>query len=136
MWSHWCFRMFFKCCFFGGGSSTYILRRSAYSRNKKKLSAVKNSFYPRRHKQGCQMDYFFYQKSKFGYILESLGMEKVDILHGLLEYMTAIWYILWQSVIVCSHLVHISHFGMFGPRKIWQPWSQSIRPCNSFSCKL
>jgi hypothetical protein len=23
--------------------------------------------------------------------------------------------------IVCGHLVYFSHFGMFGPRKIWQP---------------
>jgi hypothetical protein len=23
---------------------------------------------------------------------------------------------------VCGHLVYFSHFGMFGPRKIWQPW--------------
>jgi hypothetical protein len=29
---------------------------------------------------------------------------------------------LWQFGIVCGHLVYFSHFGMFGPRKIWQPW--------------
>jgi hypothetical protein len=24
--------------------------------------------------------------------------------------------------IVCGHFGIFSHFGMFGPRKIWQPW--------------
>jgi hypothetical protein len=33
----------------------------------------------------------------------------------------AIWYNLWPFSIVCGHLVYLSHFGMFGPRKIWQP---------------
>jgi deoxyribodipyrimidine photolyase len=23
---------------------------------------------------------------------------------------------------VCDHLVYFLRFGMFGPRKIWQPW--------------
>jgi hypothetical protein len=32
-----------------------------------------------------------------------------------------IWYNLWPLDIVCGHLVHLSHFGIFGPRKIWQP---------------
>jgi hypothetical protein len=49
--------------------------------------------------------------------LEGLGMENV------------IWYDLWPFGviyvwpfgIVCGHLVYISRFGMFGPRKIWQP---------------
>jgi hypothetical protein len=35
------------------------------------------------------------QKSKFGYILEGLGMESVVILSGHLEYFTTIGYILW-----------------------------------------
>jgi hypothetical protein len=42
-----------------------------------------------------------------------------------LEYFTAIWYILWQFVIVCGNLVYFSRFGMFGPRKIWQPCCNS-----------
>jgi hypothetical protein len=33
----------------------------------------------------------------------------------------AIWNNLWTFGIVGGHLVYISHFGMFGPRKIWQP---------------
>jgi hypothetical protein len=31
-----------------------------------------------------------------------------------------IWNILWPFGIICSHMVYFSHFGMFGPRKIWQ----------------
>jgi hypothetical protein len=34
----------------------------------------------------------------------------------------AIWYKLWQLGTVCGHLVYFSHFGMFWPTKIWQPW--------------
>jgi hypothetical protein len=39
-----------------------------------------------------------------------------------LEYCTAIWYNLWPFVIVSGLLIHFSQFGMFGSRKIWQPW--------------
>jgi hypothetical protein len=37
---------------------------------------------------------------------------------------SAIWYNLSPFVINCGHSVYFSHFGMFGPRKIWQPWCQ------------
>jgi hypothetical protein len=40
----------------------------------------------------------------------------------------AIWYKLWQFGIVFGHLVYFSHFGMFGPRTIWQPCVQ----CDQF----
>jgi hypothetical protein len=40
-----------------------------------------------------------------------------------LEYFIATWYNLRPFVIVCGHLLYFSRFGMFGPRKIWQPWS-------------
>jgi hypothetical protein len=33
----------------------------------------------------------------------------------------AFWYSVWQFGIVCGPLVYFSQFGMFGPRKIWQP---------------
>jgi hypothetical protein len=33
----------------------------------------------------------------------------------------AIWFNLFFSGIVCDHLLHFRQFGMFGPRKIWQP---------------
>jgi hypothetical protein len=26
---------------------------------------------------------------------------------------------------VCGHLLYFSSFGMFGPRKIWQPWFEN-----------
>jgi hypothetical protein len=60
------------------------------------------------------------QKSTLGDILEGLGMENVVKLYDHFEYFTAMWYILWQFGIVCTHLVYFSLFGMFGPRKIWQ----------------
>jgi hypothetical protein len=37
------------------------------------------------------------------------------------EYFMAIWHNVHMAV--CGHLVYFPHFGMFGPRKIWQPWS-------------
>jgi hypothetical protein len=42
------------------------------------------------------------------------------------KYFMAIWHNVWQFGIVCGHLVYFSHFGMFVPRKIWQPCS-SVR---------
>jgi hypothetical protein len=41
----------------------------------------------------------------------------------MLLYFMAIWHSVWQFGIGCGHLVYYSHFGMFGPRKIWQPWT-------------
>jgi hypothetical protein len=48
-------------------------------------------------------------------------MANVGIFYDHLEYFMAIWYNLWPSGIVCGRLLHFSQFGMFGPRKIWQP---------------
>jgi hypothetical protein len=70
--------------------------------------------------QGCQIVCFQTKKSQFGYISEVLGMENVIIFFDHLEYFIAIWYNLWPFGISCAHLVYSSHFGMFGPRKIWQ----------------
>jgi hypothetical protein len=42
-----------------------------------------------------------------------------------LEDLTAIWYNLWPFGMVCGHLVYFSRFGMFVPRKIWQPCSSA-----------
>jgi hypothetical protein len=50
-------------------------------------------------------------------------MKNVCIFYDHLEYFMAIRYNLWLFGIVCGHLVYFSHFGMFGPRKIWQPCS-------------
>jgi hypothetical protein len=49
----------------------------------------------------------------------------------------AIWKILWPFGIiyvwpfgiVCGNLLYFSQFGMFGPRKIWQPWSLRAEKC-------
>jgi hypothetical protein len=38
-----------------------------------------------------------------------------------LEYFMAIWYNVLAFGIVFGHVVYLSHFGNFGPRKIWQP---------------
>jgi hypothetical protein len=54
--------------------------------------------------------------------LEVLEMENVVLFYYHLEYFTAIWYNLLPFGIVCGHLVYFLRFGMFGPRKIWQPW--------------
>jgi hypothetical protein len=48
-------------------------------------------------------------------------MVNVGIFYDHLEYFTDIWYNLWPFGIVCGHLLCFSQFGMFGPRKIWQP---------------
>jgi hypothetical protein len=57
------------------------------------------------------------------YILRPFG-----IFYYHLVYFTAIWYIyghlvyftaIWYSL--CSFGIYFSYFGMFGPRKIWQP---------------
>jgi hypothetical protein len=50
----------------------------------------------------------------------------------------AFCYNLLQFGIVCCHLVYFSHFGVFGPRKIWQPcpWSREvIEKYDMYVCK-
>jgi hypothetical protein len=44
----------------------------------------------------------------------------------------AIQYNLWPFGIVCGHLVHSYHFGMFEPRKIWQLWINRIAAVERF----
>jgi hypothetical protein len=65
-------------------------------------------------------------------------MENVGILDDHLEYFTVIWYNLSPFGIVCGHLVYFSKFGMFGPRKIWQPWeevkTENIEGVSSWAC--
>jgi hypothetical protein len=41
--------------------------------------------------------------------------------NGHFFYFAIKWYILWPFWYILWHLVHFSRFGMFGPRKIWQP---------------
>jgi hypothetical protein len=53
-------------------------------------------------------------------------MVNVGIFYDHLEYFMATWYNLWPFGIVCGHLLKFSQFGMFGPRKIWQPCSRRV----------
>jgi hypothetical protein len=43
-------------------------------------------------------------------------------------------FILWTFGIVCGHLLCFSHFGMFRPRKIWQPWSALVYVVRKHAC--
>jgi hypothetical protein len=52
----------------------------------------------------------------------------------MLSYFMDIWYTLWPFGIVCGNLVYFSRFGMFGPRKIWQPWKK-VAPRTFFPSK-
>jgi hypothetical protein len=64
---------------------------------------------------------FSNQKSKFGQILEGLGMKKVGIFYCHLEYITAIWYILWPLGKLVGDLVYFPHFGIFKKDKSVNP---------------
>jgi hypothetical protein len=50
-------------------------------------------------------------------------MVNVEKINDLLEYFMGKYYNLGLFGIVCGHLLYFSQFGMFAPRKIWQPWS-------------
>jgi hypothetical protein len=77
-------------------------------------------------KQCCQMIYLQAQNPDLGKIWRALHrMENVVIFYDHVKYFTAIWCKYWPFGIVCSHLVYFSRFGTFGPRKIWQPWSEA-----------
>jgi hypothetical protein len=80
-----------------------------------------DAFHISGYQAGLPDGLFSNQKSQFGYILEGLGIENVIIFCDHLDYFMAIRYNLWQFGTACGHLVYFSHFGMFGPRKIWQP---------------
>jgi hypothetical protein len=49
-----------------------------------------------------------------------------------LEYFMAIWHNVWQFGIVCDYLEYFSHFGMSGPRKIWQSWIPILQKLCTF----
>jgi hypothetical protein len=55
---------------------------------------------------------FLTKNPNLGKLLEGLRMKNVCIFYDHLE----------SFGIVCGHSVYFLHFGMFGPRKIWQPW--------------
>jgi hypothetical protein len=52
-------------------------------------------------------------------------MENIGIFYERFEYFTAIWYTYICYIRLCT-LVCFYHFGMFGPRKIWQPCSPPL----------
>jgi hypothetical protein len=50
-------------------------------------------------------------------------MENVGLFYGHLVQFIVIWYNIRPFGAVCGPLVYFSRFGIFGPRKIWQPCS-------------
>jgi hypothetical protein len=76
-------------------------------------------------KAGLPDGIFSYQKSQFGYISERLGMENVDIFYGHLEYIEAIWYMLWYMYFEVSWYVY-STFLVYCIKKIWQPCWEGV----------
>jgi hypothetical protein len=81
-------------------------------------------------KQGCQMVYFQTKNPNLGLFCRAFDWENVGIFYDHLKYVKAIWHNLRPFSKVCSHLVYFSQFGMFGPRKIWQPWWQDVEKWN------
>jgi hypothetical protein len=87
----------------------------------------------------CQMANFRTKNPNFGYILEGLAMEVVDIFYGWLVYFKAI-------KIFYGNLRYFSTFWYVVPRKIWQPWSgsealtgwahQLVATCGKFERRL
>jgi hypothetical protein len=76
--------------------------------------------------QGCQMVYLRTKNTNLGTFWRALEWET------LLHFMT-IWNILWPLGTIYGSLLsflviwyNFSHFGMFGPRKIWQPWTRAV----------
>jgi hypothetical protein len=69
--------------------------------------------------QGCQTKYFQTKNTNLS-LHRRAQMEIVGILYGHLEYITAIWYILWQfgNLVAIWYISH--HFGILN-KKIWQP---------------
>jgi hypothetical protein len=71
--------------------------------------------------QGCQVVYFQTKNRNLGKILEVLGMKKVCIFIGHLEYITSIWYILSQFGNLVA-IWYISHrFGILNKEKSGNP---------------
>jgi hypothetical protein len=60
---------------------------------------------------------YFHTKIPIWVYLEGLRIENGAIFYDQFKYFAAIWYILWQFGIVCSHLVYFSDLGMFGQEK-------------------
>jgi hypothetical protein len=65
--------------------------------------------------------FFLDQKSQFGYILDDLGIENVDIYSGHLEYFTSFGYILraFDNFVVIWYI--FPHFGILYREKTGNP---------------
>jgi hypothetical protein len=70
---------------------------------------------------GLSEGIFSFHKFQSGYILLGLGVENVGKFCGHLEYITAIWYILWPfgNVVLIWYIFPVL---VFVSRQIWQPW--------------
>jgi hypothetical protein len=64
---------------------------------------------------------YFQTESKFGSILEGLGLKKVGIFYSHLKYITAIWYILWPFRNIVAPWYISPRFGILCKEKFWQP---------------
>jgi hypothetical protein len=64
--------------------------------------------------QGCQMVYFQTKNPNLDIFWRAAECK-------MLVYFMTIWNILRPCGIIYGRLVYFSRFGMFGPRKIWQP---------------
>jgi hypothetical protein len=53
-----------------------------------------------------------------------------------LEYFTPFVYNLCSFRIVCGNWVYFLRFGLFGPRKIWQPWVKVHLHKTWFLCRV
>jgi hypothetical protein len=73
---------------------------------------------------GLPDGFFSNQISRFRYILEDSGMEKVVTYSGHLEYFTTIGYILLAFVNFVVIRYSFSPLWYIEPRKIWQPWDR------------
>jgi hypothetical protein len=65
--------------------------------------------------------YFQTKNPSLGKFLEGIGMDKVGIFYGHLEYTSAIWYILWPFGNFVNFVAKFPPFWYIVSRKIWQP---------------
>jgi hypothetical protein len=93
-------------------SSKNLLRRS-----KKKISRIVQQRAP-----GLPDGLFSNKNSNLGKFWRALECKMWLYFIIIRNIFSVIWYNLWPFGIVCIHFVYFSRFGMFGPRKIWQPW--------------
>jgi hypothetical protein len=80
---------------------------------------------------GLPDSFFSDQKSQFGYILEDLRIDNVDIYSGQMEYFTTLGYILWAFWYYCSHLVYFHPLWYIVPRE-----SDSTSVCSYTLCSV